>query len=145
MGETMQITDVVAAVATQLRLDQPAAENAVGTILSVLSHEGEGTQIEALFDKIPGARDLAQRYDVMVPMPGEQSGGLLNTLGAAFGERVNVAVHGVTRLVDSGLTVGQIREAGSVLVEQAKAAAGPKLVEDVLGSVGGGLKGRFGL
>lgn len=141
----MQIGDIVAAVATQLKLDQPAAENTVGTILSVLSHEGEGTQIQALFDKIPGAQELAQRFDVMTPEPGEQSGGLLNTLGAAFGERVNVAVHGVTRLMNAGLTVGQVREAGTVLIEQAKAGAGTQLVEDVLGSLGGGIKGHFGL
>lgn len=138
----MQISDIVSTVAADLKLDQPAAENVVGTILSVLNHEAEGTQVAALFAKLPGAQDLAQRYDVLTPVPGEQ-GGLLNTLGAALGERANVALHGVTRLMNSGLTVGQIRQAGALLIEQAKTAAGPELVENIVGSAGG-LKGHFG-
>lgn len=141
----MQIGDIVAMVATQVKIDQPTAESAIGTILSVLNHESEGSQVKELFDKIPGAQDLAQRYDVMTATPGEQSGGLLNMLGAALGERANVAAHGVTRLMNSGLTIEQVREAGTLLVDRAKAAAGPQLVEEVLGSLGGGLKGQLGL
>jgi len=46
----------------------------------VLHHEADGT----LFDKIQGARDLAQHYDEMAPSP-TGGGGLLDMFGSALG------------------------------------------------------------
>jgi hypothetical protein len=129
--------DIVGQVATRLSLDQPAAENAVGTILSVIDHEAEGTQVDALFDKIPGARDLAQRYDVMAADPNSGGGGLMDMLGSALGEKAGALLKGVARLKEAGLTVGQVEQAGEQFFEQAKAAAGPDLVKEITDAVPG--------
>ena len=129
--------DIVGQVATRLGLAQPAAENAVGTILSVIDHEAEGTQVDALFDKIPGARDLAQRYDVMAADPNGGGGGLMDMLGSALGEKAGALLKGVARLKEAGLTVGQVEQAGEQFFEQAKAAAGPDLVKEITDAVPG--------
>jgi hypothetical protein len=134
---TITAQSIVDQVATRLGLDQAAAENTVGTILSVVDHEAEGTQVEALFDKIPGARDLAQRYDVMAADPNSGGGGLMDMLGSALGEKAGALLKGVARLKEAGLTVGQVEQAGEQFFEQAKAAAGPDLVKEITDAVPG--------
>jgi hypothetical protein len=129
--------DIVDQVAARLGLDQSAAESTVGTIFSVIDHEADGTQVEALFDKIPGARDLAQRYDVMAPDPNAGGGGLMDMLGSALGEKAGALLHGISRLKKSGLSVEQVREAGEQFFQQAEAAAGPGLVKEITDAVPG--------
>lgn len=146
----MNAQDIVAEVATQLKLDQPASEKVVGTIFSVVAHEADGTRMGAFFSSIPGALDLARQYDVMAPgaNAGQSSGGLLGTLstvlGSSLGEKTGALVNGLSQLRASGLDAGQIRQAGATLVERAKAAAGPDVVNEVVGSVPG-LAGHLGL
>jgi hypothetical protein len=129
--------DIVDQVATRLGVDQAAAENTVGTILSVIDHEAEGTQAEALFDKIPGARDLAQRYDVMAADPNPGGGGFMDMLGSALGGKAGALLHGISRLKEAGLSVEQIKQAGEQFFQQAQAAAGPGLVKEITDAVPG--------
>jgi hypothetical protein len=129
--------DIVGQVATRLNVDQTVAEKAVGTILSVVDHEADGTQVESLFDKIAGARDLAQRYDVMAADPSGGGGGLMNMLGSALGEKAGALLKGVSRLKEAGLTVEQVEQAGEQFFQQAKAAAGPDLVKEITDAVPG--------
>jgi hypothetical protein len=129
--------DIVGQVATRLGVDQATAETTVGTILSVIDHEAEGTQVGALFDKLPGSQDLAQRYDVMAPDPNGGGGGLMNMLGSALGEKAGALIHGVTRLKEAGLTVEQVKQAGEQFFQQAQAAAGPDLVKEITDAVPG--------
>ena len=129
--------DIVGQVATRLNVDQTVAEKAVGTILSVVNHEADGAQVESLFDKIAGARDLAQRYDVMAADPSGGGGGLMNMLGSALGEKAGALLKGVSRLKEAGLTVEQVEQAGEQFFQQAKAAAGPDLVKEITDAVPG--------
>jgi hypothetical protein len=133
---------IVSAVASRLNIDNATAENAVGTILSILDHEAAGTKADALFDKLPGARDLAQRYDVMAEPAG--GGGLMGMLGSALGERAGALVNGMAKLKGLGLSVAQVEEAGKQLVEQARTAAGSDTVNEILNDVPG-LAGHLGL
>jgi len=136
------VQDIVSAVASRLNVDNATAESAVGTILSVLDHEATGTKADALFDQLPGARDLAQRYDVMAKPAG--GGGLMGMLGSALGDRAGALVNGMAKLKGLGLSVAQVEEAGKQLIEQAKTAAGPDAVNEIVNDVPG-LAGHFGL
>lgn len=138
----LDVQEIVSAVASRLNIDNATAENAVGTILSILDHEAAGTKVDALFDKLPGARDLAQRYDVMAQPAG--GGGLMSMLGSALGERAGALVNGMAKLKGLGLTVAQVEQAGQQLVEQAKTAAGPDTVNEIIKDIPG-LAGHFGL
>jgi hypothetical protein len=65
-------------------------------------------------------------------------------LGSALGERAGALIRGIERLKASGLTMEQIQEAANQLVAQAKTAAGPDLVNEIVDAVPG-LKGHLGL
>ena len=144
----MNIQDIVNTVSNTADIDPMTTEKVVGTILSVLRHETEGTSVEQMFDKIPGSLDLAQKYDVMAANASAGSGGLLGSLqgalGSVLGEKAGALVNGLSQLQASGLDMDQIRKAGTALVAQAEAAAGPQLTNQVLGQVPG-LKSQLGL
>ncbi|MCV3209016.1 hypothetical protein OHD62_24930 [Mesorhizobium sp. YC-39] len=143
----MDAQDIVNTVSQKAGLDQAVTEKVVGTIFSVLEHEAEGTSVSSFFAKIPGADGLAQKYDVMATAPAG-GGGLLSSLqgalGGVLGEKTGALVNGVAALNASGLDMAQIRQAGMTLIQQAEAAAGPDLTNEVLGSVPS-LRGHLGL
>ncbi|BAV46170.1 hypothetical protein MesoLj113a_37380 [Mesorhizobium sp. 113-1-2] len=144
----MDIQDIVNTVSQKAGLDQATTEKVVGTIFSVLEHEAEGTSASSFFAKIPGADALAQKYDVMGAAPAGSGGGFLSSLqgalGGVLGEKAGALVNGLAALKESGLDLAQIQKAGATLVQQAEAAAGPDLTNQVLGSVPG-LKSHLGL
>jgi hypothetical protein len=145
---TMQVQEIVTNISSQVGLDPSTAEKAVGTILSVFKHEADGTRIAELFAAIPGADELADRYDVAATEPAQSGGGLTglltSALGSLLGSRAAALVQGVSQLQSAGLDVSQIRQTGASVVDQAKAASNPQLVSDIVASVPG-MKGRFGL
>jgi hypothetical protein len=146
----MNVQDIVNTVSEKAGLDQAVTEKVVGTIFSVLEHEAEGTSASSFFAKIPGADGLAQKYDVMAAgaAAGGSGGGLLSSLqgvlGGVLGEKTGALINGIAALKASGLDMAQIQKAGATLMQQAEAAAGPDLTNDMLGSVPG-LKGHLGL
>lgn len=144
----MNVQDIIYAISNKVDIDPTTMEKVVGTILSVLRHETEGTSAEALFDKMPGSLELAQKYDVMAAGAASEGGGLLGSLtsalGGALGEKTGALVNGLSQLQASGLSLDEIRKAGMELIEQAKAAAGPKAVDQALAQVPS-LKSQLGL
>jgi hypothetical protein len=145
----MNVQDIIYTISNKVDIDPATMEKVVGTILSVLQHETEGTGAAALFDKLPGALELAQKYDVMAAGAASAGGGgllgsLTSALGGALGEKTGALVNGLSALEASGLTLDQIQKAGAELIEQAKAAAGPKAVDQALAQVPS-LKSHLGL
>ncbi len=144
----MDIQNIVDTIANSADIDPLTTEKAVGAILSVLQHEAAGTSLDQLFAKVPGAADLASKYDVMAADEADAGGGLLgsleNALGGVLGEKAGALVAGIARLKALGLDMEQIRQAGEALVRQVEAAAGPQLTGKVLGQVPS-LKGQLGL
>jgi hypothetical protein len=145
----MDVQDIVNTIANQVNIDPLTTEKVVGTILSVLEHEAEGTSASALFDKLPGSLELAQKYDVMAADNASGDGGgllgsLTSALGGALGEKAGALIKGISQLEASGLSLTEIKDAGTALIEQAKAAAGPKAVNQALANVPS-LKSHLGL
>ncbi|MBS3649209.1 DUF2780 domain-containing protein [Pseudaminobacter sp. 19-2017] len=144
----MQIQDIVTNISNQVGIDPSTAEKAVGILLSVFKHEADGTRVGELFAAIPGADDLATRYDVMAEDTQQSAGGLAgllsSALGSLLGSRAGALIQGVAQLQAAGLDIPQIRQTGASFVEQAKQASNPQLVDDIVESVPG-LKGHFGL
>jgi hypothetical protein len=143
----MDVQDIVNTIANQVNIDPLTTEKVVGTILSVLQHEAEGTSAETLFQKLPGSLELAQKYDVMAAdasAGGGLLGSLTSALGGALGEKTGALIKGISQLEASGLSLEEIKQAGTALIEQAKAAAGPKAVNQALADVPS-LKSHLGL
>ncbi|MHA6643103.1 hypothetical protein [Mesorhizobium sp. A623] len=104
----MDVQDIVNTIANKVNIDPLTTEKVVGTILSVLEHEAQGTSAETLFDKLPGSLELAQKYDVMAA--GAASGGgllssITSALGGVLGEKSGALVNGLSTLQASGLTL----------------------------------------
>ena len=146
----MDAQDIVNTVSQKAGLDQATTEKVVGTIFSVLEHEADGTSASSFFARIPGADALAQKYDVMAASAagGTSGGGLLSSLqgalGGVLGEKAGALINGVAALKASGLDMAQIQKAGTTLIQQAEAAAGPDLTNQVLSSVPS-LKSHLGI
>ncbi len=146
----MNVQDIVNTVSQKAGLDQGTTEKVVGTIFSVLEHEAEGTSAANFFAQIPGADALAQQYDVMAPGAADNGGGggllssLQGALGGILGEKAGALVNGLAALKASGLDMSQIQKAGTTLIQQAQAAAGPDLTNQVLSQVPG-LKSHLGI
>ncbi|MGN6303750.1 MAG: hypothetical protein ACTHNH_02970 [Mesorhizobium sp.] len=146
----MNVQDIIYTISNKVDIDPTTMEKVVGTILSVLQHETEGTSAEALFDKLPGSLQLAEKYDVMAAgaASGGGGGGLLGSLtsalGGALGEKTGALVNGFSQLQASGLSLDEIQKAGMELIEQARKAAGPKAVDQALAQVPS-LKSQLGL
>jgi hypothetical protein len=144
----MNVQDIIYAISNKVDIDPTTMEKVVGTILSVLQHETEGTSVEQMFDKMPGSLELARKYDVMATDAASGGGGLLGSLtsalGGALGEKTGALVKGISALQASGLSMDEIQKAGAELIEQAKAAAGPKAVNKALADVPS-LKSQLGL
>ncbi|UDL89735.1 hypothetical protein LGH82_32630 [Mesorhizobium sp. PAMC28654] len=143
----MNVQDIVNTVSQKAGLDQATTEKVVGTIFSVMEHEADGTTISSFFAKIPGADDLAHQYDVMAAAPASGGGflsSLQGALGGVLGEKAGALVNGLAALKGAGIDMAQIQQAGTVLIQQAEAAAGPGLTNQVLGSVPS-LKSQLGL
>ncbi|PSJ64209.1 hypothetical protein [Pseudaminobacter soli (ex Li et al. 2025)] len=142
----MNAQDIIATVSAKTGLDPAKTEMAVGTILSVLEYEAGDSRIAGLFNSVPGAEDLAHSHDVMAQ--GANGGGLLGSissaLGGLLGEKASALVNGIAQLRASGLEPEQIKQAAETLLEQAKVAAGPDAIKDIVDAVPG-LKSQLGL
>jgi hypothetical protein len=142
MATSIQAHDVITMVASKTGLDAAATENAVGTIFSIISHEAEGTTVSQLFAKIPGASDLATRYDVMAAPAaggGASGGGIMGMVtglfGGLLGARAQAVINGIAHLESSGLTMAQIEAVGATLLAEIKGAGGHDLVKQIMASV----------
>lgn len=137
---SLDIQSMIASVSGQAGIEPAAAETAVGTILSILSHEAPAGQVGQLFGMIDGASGLAQQYDVLTA-PAQPGGGLLGAvtgvLGGFMGGRIGALIAGIEQLRATGLSAGQIEQAGQTLLAETKAGGGGTLMHEMVGAVPG--------
>ena len=100
-------------------VDAQVARRATGIIFNFLSSEGPPDAVGALFDALPGSRELAAEA-------GGGSGGLMGVFGALTG---------------AGLGIGEIKGVAGALLGYARAKAGPAKVDAVVA----GIRGLAGL
>lgn len=111
-------------VADNLGIDAEQAERAVGVLLSLVKSNGDQAMVTALFARLPGAAELAARYD-----SGTGSRGLFGMLGGPMAA--------LAKLKATGLDTEQMGVLGQTVLGYAKHHAGEDLVRDVAGSIPG--------
>lgn len=106
----MTVQSLIDSVAAKSGIDPAVAERVAGIMFSVVQHERPDLAAR-LFDKIPGAEELANANDVMAR---SAEGGLLswvaNAASSLAGERIGALLKGLTALKASGLTMEQIKQ-----------------------------------
>lgn len=118
--------DLIALVAASTGLDAAKSEKALGIMLSLVKRQGEQAKVRELFDKLPGAEELAAKHG--------GGGGLLGRLGGGL---MGGPLAAVAKLQAAGLSMDQIKALGTTTLDYAKQKAGPDLVKQVAGSIPG--------
>jgi predicted transcriptional regulator with HTH domain len=132
----LTIESVVDDVARRSNIDPTAAETAVGTILSVIQQEGDQAKVAKLFDRIPGATELAQKHAV-VAGSGSGLGGALSGLAGKFvGAKAGIMVAAVAQIEETGVTLQQAKNVGGGLLSYLN-DVDPTLAKEILDKVPG--------
>ena len=108
------------------------ATKALGIVLNLIQTQGNQNKVQELFDKIPGAADLARAQGG--DGAGRGGGGLLGMLA---GGMMGGPLAAISKLTAAGLSMDQIKALGTTTLDYAKEKAGPQLVKDVAGSIPG--------
>ena len=70
--------ELIGSLVSEVGIDRPAAETAVGIILDFLAKEGPADKIQLLLAKLPGAEALMQKA------AGQRGGGMGGVMGAGM-------------------------------------------------------------
>src|SRR5262249_12301991 len=132
MATTLQ--SFIDTIAGKANIDPAAAETAVGTILSAIQQEGDATKVAQLFNKIPGASDLAAKHPVVVGADTGILGSLSSVASKVIGQDAGILVAAIGQLEETHLTMQQIKNIGAALVSYLK-DSDPALTKEVIDSV----------
>ena len=108
--------ELIARTAANAGIEPAAARKAVAIIAGFLAREGPQESIQAMMDKLPGARELA----------GEAPAGSGNGIMGAYGD-----------LTAAGLGMGAIRQVTKDFVAYAREQAGEAEVDRVIAAIPG--------
>jgi DNA integrity scanning protein DisA with diadenylate cyclase activity len=141
--DKMSVQSFIDSIASQTGIDSAVAERVAGIMFSVVQHERPDLATR-LFDKIPGAEELANANDVMAK---NAEGGLFswiaNAAGNLAGERIGALLKGLAALKASGLTMEQIKQVALQALSHVREL--DTLLADELKAHFRSLKARFGL
>ncbi len=125
---------LISQLASQFGIDEVLAHKAVGMVLSLLQNQGDSGAVSELFEKLPGASDLATQY---ADGGGGGGGGLTGMLGGLMGGGTGDAMKLVGALQSDGLSMDQIKGIGGGLLEHAKQEGGEDLVRRAVEGIPG--------
>ena len=124
--------DLIDQIVTATGLPREKATKALGIVLNLLQTQGNQNRVQELFDKLPGAAELARQHGA--DGAGRGGGGLLGMLA---GGMMGGPLAAISKLTAAGLSMDQIKALGTTTLDYAKEKAGPQLVKDVAGSIPG--------
>lgn len=124
--------DLIGRITAATGLPEDKATRALGIVLNLIQTQGNQNKVQELFDKLPGAAELAR--DQGGDGAGRGGGGLLGMLA---GGMMGGPLAAVSKLTSAGLSMDQIKALGTTTLDYAKEKAGSQLVKDVAGSIPG--------
>jgi hypothetical protein len=117
-----QMDELIGRLVANTGVERSAAEKAVGIILQFLIKEGPANKVQALIDKLPGAKAAIDN----APQD-SNSGGL-------FGGGVMAAG---SRMMAEGLSMGQVQAVTRETIGYAREKAGEDAVGEIVGAIPG--------
>ncbi len=124
--------ELIGRIVTTAGLPPDKAEKALGIVLTLIQTQGNQNKVQELFDKLPGAAELARKQGG--DGAGRGGGGLL---GMMAGGMMGGPLAAVSKLTAAGLSMDQIKALGTTTLDYAKENAGAQLVKEVAGSIPG--------
>jgi hypothetical protein len=119
-GREGTMDELIARLVAKVGVDRDAAEKAVGIIFAFLRKEGPPDKVQALIDRLPGAKDIMQAQ--------EGSGG-----GFAIGGLMGAG----TKMMAAGLSMGQVQGVTREVIAYAREQAGDDAIGEVVGAIPG--------
>jgi hypothetical protein len=124
--------DLIGRIITATGLPEDKATKALGIVLNLIQTQGNQNKVQELFEKLPGAAELARQQGG--DGAGHGGGGLLGMLA---GGMMGGPLAAVSKLTSAGLSMDQVKALGTTTLDYAKEKAGPQLVKEVAGSIPG--------
>jgi len=123
--------DLIGRLTAATGLSPEKAEKALGIVLNLIQTQGNQNKVRELFDKLPGAAELASQQG------GDGAGRGGGLLGMLAGGMMGGPLAAISKLTAAGLSMDQIKVLGVTTLDYAKEKAGPQLVKEVAGSIPG--------
>jgi hypothetical protein len=122
--------ELIDRIVTATGLPADKAEQSLGIILNLIQTQGNQIKVGELFDRLPGAGELARRF-------GSDGAGRGGLLGMLAGGMMGGPLAAISKLSAAGLSMDQIKALGTTTLDYAKEKAGAPLVKEVAGSIPG--------
>ena len=115
--------ELVGRIVSNVGIERPIAERAVGIILDFLATEGPADKVQALLERLPGATDA------VAAARAEDGGGLFASMGGIMGVG--------SRLMSAGLGMGEIKGVTHELIAYAREKAGDEDLNGIVDAIPG--------
>ena len=115
--------ELVGRIVSNVGIERPVAERAVGIILDFLATEGPADKVQALLARLPGATEA------IAAARAEGGGGLFGGMGGIMGVG--------SRLMSAGLGMGEIQGVTHELIAYAREKAGDEDLDGIVDAIPG--------
>jgi hypothetical protein len=115
--------ELVGRIVSNVGIERPIAERAVGIILDFLATEGPAEKVQALLERLPGAAAAVDAARA------EGGGGLFGGMGVIMGVG--------SRLMSAGLGMGEIQGVTHELIAYAREKAGDEDLNGIVDAIPG--------
>jgi hypothetical protein len=114
--------ELIERLVANVGVDRAVAEKAIGIILAFLINEGPADKVQALMDRLPGAKAAVQNAT-------NSAGGMGGLMGGVMGVG--------TKLMAAGLGMGQMQSVTREIIGFAREKAGEDVVGEIVGAIPG--------
>ena len=128
---------LITQIAKQMGIDEALAQKGISIVLSLVQSQGDGNLVAQLFDKMPGASDLASAGSSALNSGSGRGGGLMGMVGGMLGGGAGEIMSAVSQLQSDGLETSQIKELSGQVLDYAKQEGGDDLVGQITASIPG--------
>jgi len=115
--------ELIARIVSNVGIERPVAERAVGIILDFLATEGPADKVQTLLARLPGAAEAAAAAHA------EGGGGLFGGMGGIMGVG--------SRLMSAGLGMGEIQGVTHEIIGYAREKAGNEDLDAIVEAIPG--------
>jgi hypothetical protein len=119
--------ELIARVSQAAGVDPELAEKAIGEIFAYLKAEVSREEVQKLFDKLPGANELADSR--AKPAASISNNSLLSSLRGLMGGGVMGLA---SKLMGLGLNTGEMQKLAHEVINYAREEAGDQIVNDII-------------
>jgi hypothetical protein len=116
------MNELIARIVSNVGIERPTAERAVGIILDFLSTEGPAENVQKLMARLPGAAEAAAAAHA-------EGGGLFGGMGGIMGVG--------SRLMSAGLGMGEIQGVTHEIIAYAREKAGDEDLNAIVEAIPG--------